>query len=457
MNCYLCNEILNSKNDHKEHIFQQALGGRLSESGILCRRCGNKLGKEIDSKFIDIFKNYTSRIPIYLDRSTGKKFSEIGKIFIPELNEEFDFRMNEKNLLPARIEAFNFDGRLIVLYPEGAPSKNLEGFKKSKMKEFGMFDESKVVVIRNFNDFSENLYVLPFNMDNLIYKQGMAKIAIGFSIFSGIKREWLECVLDVDYNKIREDIQLLPYMPWGFVDSAIEEVRFISNDFRYFSHQIKVFNLENKLFCYIELFGTFQCYILLSERYEGEGVNESYMQPIFNIKRKKLDCLPYGKDFLFYKHLLKDGESFDYTEDTLKKINDGIGMQENVLCLNEYYSDLLGSVSHNIFLFKSPCGKNYVEKGLKDFFEENSDILNSDSLFYIYEEMKILTSEPSKVKACFDWNVLCDFQFKYRDKVYGYNCRKMRRLEDMIKVIQNDDGNSHIWDVSYSKENGCEK
>ena len=82
-NCYLCNKILTIENDHGEHIFQQALGGTLIKTGILCESCGNRLGKQIDVPFIEIFKNYISRLPINFDRkSKNKTFTEEGDIFI---------------------------------------------------------------------------------------------------------------------------------------------------------------------------------------------------------------------------------------------------------------------------------------------------------------------------------------------------------------------------------------
>ncbi|HHK6039191.1 TPA: HNH endonuclease, partial [Neisseria subflava] len=78
-NCYLCNEDLTPENDHGEHIFQQALGGTLVKKGVLCESCGNRLGKEIDVPFVEIFKNYTSRLPINFDRkSENKNFTEDG-------------------------------------------------------------------------------------------------------------------------------------------------------------------------------------------------------------------------------------------------------------------------------------------------------------------------------------------------------------------------------------------
>ena len=222
-NCYLCNKILTIENDHGEHIFQQALGGTLIKTGILCESCGNRLGKQIDVPFIEIFKNYISRLPINFDRkSKNKTFTEEGDIFIPELNRVFKFRINKNNFLPICVDAFVHDGKLIILYPKGMSEKNLEGLKKDRMKYFGIENSKNVIVIRDFNKYSENIYAIPFNLKNIPYKQGMAKIAIGFAIANGVKPEELECILDFDNHKILQEIPLLPYMPWDFINGEID-------------------------------------------------------------------------------------------------------------------------------------------------------------------------------------------------------------------------------------------
>lgn len=451
-NCYLCNEILTTENDHGEHIFQQALGGTLIKNGILCKDCGNILGKEIDVPFVEIFKNYISRLPINFDRkSENKNFTEEGNIFIPELDLTFRFRINKNDFLPVGVDTFMHDGKLIILYPKGMSENNLEGLKKGKMEHFKIDNPDKVIVIRDFNKYSENIYAIPFNLKNIPYKQGMSKIAIGFAIANGVKREELECVLDSDNHNIRQKIPLLPYMPWDFINGAIEEVRFSSDDLRYLCHQVKLFNLEKRLFCYIEIFGTFQCYILLSEKYNGKDINQSYMQPIFKQKREELPSLPRYKYLLLYKHLLPEDEKLECTENTLKKINNAIRKRPNELDLDEYYSDLLSAVINNWILFGSEQGKKFIkDDGLRLFYENNLETINSDDNYInLSYRFQYLSSNIHKIKTDCYWEVLFLLQNRCKEKVFEYNSRKMRKLEDMIKFIQNNKEHFQVWNTEY--------
>jgi len=238
-------------------------------------------------------------------------------------------------------------------------------------------------------------------------------------------------------------------MPWNFINSAIEEVRFSSNDLRYLCHQIKLFNIEKRLFCYIEIFGTFQCYILLSENYNGQDINSSYMQPIFKLKREELPSLPRYKDLLLYSHLLSENEELDYTESTLNKINTAIRKQPNEVDFDKYYSDLINAVTMNLVLFDSKQSKHSIQyEDLKLFYEKNAELINNSEV-EIYRRLYFFTLNPQEIKNDCYWESLCQLQDKYKNKIFEYNSRKMRKLEDMIKIIQDDKEHFQIWDIRY--------
>lgn len=448
--CYLCNTELTKENDHGEHIFQQALGGTLIKKGILCKECGNKLGKEIDVKFVNIFRNYTSRLPINFDRKT-KKESNIGSIYIPYFDRTFKFKSNKKDLLPQKPEAFLYQKKLIIIYPKGC--SGLEKYKNKKIHEFNITDKNNITIIQTFNNY-ENITETPFILDNMIYKKGMAKIAIGFAIKNGIKRDELDCVLDSRNNKLQEKIPLIPYMPWDFIHSAIEEARFNIDNLEYLSHQIKIFNKGNTLNCYIELFGTFQCYILLSENYSGEAIYHSYMQPIFKLNRIELPCLPRKhKDLLLYKYLLPEDDSFGYNDKTLKKINETIRKQPNKLDLEEYYYGLIDYINTNLFLFlendRSHHKSSHLFCGLHHFFTQNSKTIK-ENLFYIIKRLILFGECPEFIKQDVYWEDLVNLYKNNLSEIHQYNQRKMNRLEEIIKRIHNNEGEFSIWNTSYS-------
>ena len=50
MNCLFCDDEITEKNKTKEHIILESLGGSLSSTEIICRKCNNDFGADIDKK-----------------------------------------------------------------------------------------------------------------------------------------------------------------------------------------------------------------------------------------------------------------------------------------------------------------------------------------------------------------------------------------------------------------------
>ncbi|MCZ9980610.1 hypothetical protein OFR20_03590 [Brachyspira hyodysenteriae] len=69
--------------------------------------------------------------------------------------------------------------------------------------------------------------------------------------------------------KFKYNNKIIPFIPLNdfdyYLDSTVE-----------LSHTLILFNENNHLFCYIDLFNTFQYYILLSNEYKGNNIYYDY-------------------------------------------------------------------------------------------------------------------------------------------------------------------------------------
>lgn len=140
-------------------------------------------------------------------------------------------------------------------------------------------------------DDIDGLVKFPFNMDNKAFKKGLAKIAIGFASSFGVEREDIPLVLNIDKNtneaKIHDKILAIPFYPLGVIDELIEVQK---NEFEHYPfHNLILFTIDydpkvskgkKVLICYIELFSTFEWYVILNEEYYGDSIYEFYAQQI---------------------------------------------------------------------------------------------------------------------------------------------------------------------------------
>lgn len=319
-NCYLCGQEFDNQNvkKHDEHIIQQAVGGNLTEYDILCSKCGGKLGQEIDVPFNNIFDGIATRLDIKKDRNNSKSSSTKGKYvnlkykfmallwsieskkmnlldFQYQYNQfcneigEIEVLWKDFKVSPLRpLHKYTNDNKQVIIY---ANQKNATNYKKGVeneiSKKFKDKEQPKIVICDNLDGIIE----YPFNMNSQNFKKGLAKIAIGFASKYGIKREDLSLALEIDKKtkkgRIKEEILAIQFYPLGVIDRLIEIQK---NEFDHYPfHNLILFTLDydptisngkKVLICYIELFSTFQWYIVLNDEYYGESIYKFYAQQI---------------------------------------------------------------------------------------------------------------------------------------------------------------------------------
>lgn len=286
--CYLCGDEFNSQNvkKHDEHIIQQAIGGSLTEKDILCLSCGNKLGEKIDVPFNEIFSGISTRLDIKKDRKANKK-NIVKGTFISKYDQfgnelgKIDILWKDFKVTPIQpFHKYTKDSKQVIIYAAKNVSKSYKKKVESELSK--KFDEAKRPEIIICDDI-EGEICYPFNMDNKIFKQGLAKIAIGFASKHGISRINLPLVLDTNKKNgaIKDDIAVVQFYPLGTIDYEIEQEK---NKLGYYpTHTLIIFTTKTKpkaLVCYIELFSTFQMYVILNSDYTENSIYEYYSQRV---------------------------------------------------------------------------------------------------------------------------------------------------------------------------------
>lgn len=243
--CVYCEKLI--AKESKEHIIQNAIGGLYESKDICCPDCNNYVSKYIDAPFTKTFSPIISRI------------------------ENFTKTNNKKSQPPCTGKA-RYDGEIYdVLIKNGKVIKCSEVSKKLKC------DASKL-------DFEILAYDFP--IDNIPFKNGIAKIAFNFAIEKGICIDELKKGVNVQEKEGKiENISfkypVIPFVALNPIDKYIE----LNTEMELY-HNLILFNQGNMLWCYVDLFNTFQYYVLLSEEWnESITVSETYLQLLQKIDR----------------------------------------------------------------------------------------------------------------------------------------------------------------------------
>lgn len=303
--CYVCGKVLSEHPSsdeckcHDEYIIPNAIGGHLTSRIFLCESCGGSLSKG-DKTFTDIFAPFIvllsqAGLLRSLDRDNVDKKVLTGGIFENnELSSEpiHEIKYQKGKAAPGkpfyRIDETN---KRVFIFAEKKTAKHYRAYVEQQMKndakdidkyDFEVFDDLSNLGFLGIN-FSKGK--ANFNQD---LKDGLLKIATEIALYAGVKREDLSSVLDIEENtgtsSYKTNTYIWPYTPQSLPDILYENERY-NIEANYPAHILKVFTENNtedgkSLLCYIELFSTFQYYVLLNDDYKGEDVDFTYAQKL---------------------------------------------------------------------------------------------------------------------------------------------------------------------------------
>lgn len=301
MRCYVCNKEMvdnpteaNQCKVHGEHIIHNGIRGKLISHSILCEECGGAYSKD-DANFCKIFAPFVvalsdRMIPADHGNTDGNTLK--GSIFktpdVKEGDEGIEVTAKNGEVIPVQ-PFYTIEGNKIDVY---VGKKRIKDYLKVLTKELAdKGDNIANYTIEKHTDIHNQGYLAyyfskgndNFNED---FKKGMVKIATEYALHCGIGRELLTEVISIDdkgkatidYDKAK----LIPFIPTTLFDILDEDHRYLFED-GYPSHMLKLYTSKyndgkTRLYCYLDLFSTFQYYVLLNDDYEGEEICETYAQ-----------------------------------------------------------------------------------------------------------------------------------------------------------------------------------
>ncbi len=245
-NCVYCGKPIIKRS--REHIIQNALGGLYESEDICCDECNNcVISKKIDAPFTRTFNPIITQIDNFA--KTNNKKSQ------PTCTGKAIY---ENNIYDVIIK----NGK-VVACPE--ISKKLKCDIAKLKFEIIAYD---------------------FPIENISFKNGICKIAFNFALEKGIDISLLSKGVEVQKNgeKVKNVLFRFPVIPFVALNPIDEYIELKTKMELY--HNLILFSQSNMLWCYVDLFNTFQYYVLLSDEWDTkESVLETYLQLLQKIDR----------------------------------------------------------------------------------------------------------------------------------------------------------------------------
>ena len=427
---------------HEEHIIPNALGGYLKSEDVLCEECGSKLNDSIDKKFIENFDFLKKLLDLRVDRSSNKNNQTKAKVYLSKLNIILDVMWSSQ-----KIECFgathHIDQKEKKLHFFGKKQRVGKYLKEKRLDSLGY-----KLIIKEFLELENEDRIFPnFNIENLNFKQELAKICAGYATKLGIKRDFLNRIIDFENQNILDKLCVIPFYPFTELDIEIEKIK--SECYEYPHHFLSLFTLqcegqeEKLIFCYVELFSTFQWYVLLSDNYTENQISEVYAQPVLFKEFQETD-LDY-KQGKYYYDLLKYGgydkltwddfNGMDY-EEKKRKVNHVMERTRYDFYYENYLGAIFTPITHNFFLNKNDkslnLGFNIKDLYLNEYDDEGeliSESVNVKQYRIFYEDN--LPRREKKFYVFESYRQMKDKEFLEKLKIYNHT--KFFQLLDFIQ------------------------
>lgn len=288
--CYLCGKLMLPKDSgadcvcHDEHIIPNAIGGRLTSSKILCKKCGSNYGGNEDQAFIKLFSCFIYLIEdiMHFDRTHN---GVIAQAYDYNSDEQKIVNINHDEAYPKNPYHFiNVDTKTITVVGHKETTKHyIKQFKKQEENGY------TINVVNNIDGLFGVFFSEGNGNFNDDFKKGFVKIAIEYALDCGINRENMNLSLKINSDDSAEvlynSIIVIPYIPCYNPLAILFEEHRPDLEKGYPSHSLRLFNIEHCLFCYVGLFSTFQYYVLLSDQYDDEEIDKYYYQSVLRDDR----------------------------------------------------------------------------------------------------------------------------------------------------------------------------
>ncbi|MCG6154152.1 HNH endonuclease [Leptospira bandrabouensis] len=359
--CYICNNEINERNQSKEHILPNSIGGRLKSLDLLCRTCNSDFGAKSDAELarqlnficnvLNIEREQGEPQPIIVEnKKTGEKF---------KVTSDGQYQLKD----PKVIQELN--GEQVNINIEARTIKEAKQILISLKKKYPKLNVDELLdkAINIEKEFIEPIQAELIVGGKEIFLS-ILKTALNYYIYKTKKIEAVKKAIEQlkeNNSNLVEPIILENFL-YDVEESEINHSIFLHGNQK-----------EKKLYAIIEHFNIYHYIVKLSDEYYDEDISLLYVyDTISKIEIPKKIKFNYLPSFIFQYTYSNSDPLFHILQGRVDRIMK-IAEKRN---FDELVSRLTGSVWKNTVDKIIPQGEPITEEALRLFSSEIANKLS---------------------------------------------------------------------------------
>lgn len=252
------------------------------------------------------------------------------------------------------------------------------------------------------NDFSTLLNINNCNSQEYYHlKQGLSKIAIEYAAYKNIdpailrENYTMTSLSDGLRKQISYSSKIIPFYPMNRFDQYLE----LDAPF-HLRHVLILFSHQNYLVCYIELYSTFQYYVILCEHWDASNIYKPYAQKV------KMFDSSYDYNFTKPKELIQilaNHNLWPETETKLNEIIEGTRLQKvyqqkkdceedlwSILSDSDFFSKVLEKIDKKFYYTSLQLAYDITQQLCQSYNKNFLDIIKNNTSSKISPEFRAI-------------------------------------------------------------------
>ncbi|WAH57254.1 HNH endonuclease [Pseudomonas silvicola] len=263
--CALCPNNLSVRNNTKEHIIPNAIGGRKKTTEFICNDCNNNLGERWDAELARQLNWFSLAVGINRERG------EPPKQIVQTIDGDRYWFLSDGSFTPEKSTYSEVDlGDATRINLTAKTMDEAKQRLKGIARKYPKFDIQKALnELTVTTDYLDSPLHLSLSLGGPDAGRSMVKTAFAFASECSIAHEQCEKALEYLLNP---NLQTIPF-GFAYLSDLVEDR---PTDRVFHCVSLHGDPKKKRLWSYIEYFGMFRLVVLLSDVYNGPQKNEVY-------------------------------------------------------------------------------------------------------------------------------------------------------------------------------------